>query len=689
VFALVNAAGIASMNLLVTTPVSTIQRIVEVNLLGTIYCCQAVAPALIRSGGGRIVNFSTIAVALGLAGESVYAASKAGVEGFLARVRPRDGRLQRHGERDRARTDRHGLDRQGAAREDSGDCRSAGCPRPRRLQRICGTSSACCCLRKGRMISGQVLHLGGAVKSIIDELAGKYADGREPFLIGPGGSLCFADIDQSQDLDLSAVKRGDVVALVGDFDARSIATMLRLIDRNAVVVPLTEDTEPQHPYFCEQGRRDDHDSRGSRSRGTTRLARRTHCLEELRRRGNPGLILFSSGSTGRPKAILHDLSHFLTRYRTPRPTWRTLAFLRFDHIGGINTLLHTLFNRGVLIVPSARTPEGILDEVRRFDVELLPTTPTFLRMLLLADLVSAASLPSLRVITYGTERMNPADARSPDTTPAQHRFPADLRHVRTGDSPCQVTRTDSLWIQIGGEGVETRIVDRVLQIRSPHRMLGYLNAPDPFVDGWYDTGDLADEDAGFIRIVGRSRDVINVGGLKVLPSEIERVALLHPEMVRAKAAGAENPVTGQHIEVTCQLTSRLRGRSAGAARSFRPPAASRLPAAAHPDRRGPDQSSVQTGMTLVRPAVPRSTKVSVVIPAYDAARTICRAVDSALIGLGVEDTFLSRIIEELSGRHRRLVAKYVPTDRNGPARNLLPSHGFTPADSDAWELALS
>jgi 3-oxoacyl-[acyl-carrier protein] reductase len=81
-FALINVAGIASMNLLMTTPVSTIQRIVEVNLLGTIYCCQATAPALIRNGGGRIINFSTIAVPLGLAGESVYVASKAGVEGF-------------------------------------------------------------------------------------------------------------------------------------------------------------------------------------------------------------------------------------------------------------------------------------------------------------------------------------------------------------------------------------------------------------------------------------------------------------------------------------------------------------------------------------------------------------------------------------------------------------------------------
>ena len=82
VYALVNAAGIASMNLLLTTPPQTIKRIVETNLLGTIYCSQLIAPALIRRGNGRIINFSTIAVAIGLQGESVYVASKAGVEGF-------------------------------------------------------------------------------------------------------------------------------------------------------------------------------------------------------------------------------------------------------------------------------------------------------------------------------------------------------------------------------------------------------------------------------------------------------------------------------------------------------------------------------------------------------------------------------------------------------------------------------
>ncbi len=79
---LVNAAGIASMNLALTTPPSVAQNIIHTNLLGTIYCCQQIAPLMIRSKAGVIVNFSTIAVALGLKGESIYAASKAGVEGF-------------------------------------------------------------------------------------------------------------------------------------------------------------------------------------------------------------------------------------------------------------------------------------------------------------------------------------------------------------------------------------------------------------------------------------------------------------------------------------------------------------------------------------------------------------------------------------------------------------------------------
>jgi acyl-CoA synthetase (AMP-forming)/AMP-acid ligase II len=83
-------------------------------------------------------------------------------------------------------------------------------------------------------------------------------------------------------------------------------------------------------------------------------------------------------------------------------------------------------------------------------------------------------------------------------------------------------------------------------------MLGYMNAPSPFVDGWYDTGDIVEQDGDYIKVVGRAKEVLNVGGLKILPGEVERVALLHPDVLRAKVIGVANPITGQHIEVTVQ-----------------------------------------------------------------------------------------------------------------------------------------
>jgi len=80
--AVINAAGVASMNLAVTTDEATVQKVIQTNLVGTIFCCQLFAPILLRQKSGAFINFSTIAVALALKGESVYAASKAGVEAF-------------------------------------------------------------------------------------------------------------------------------------------------------------------------------------------------------------------------------------------------------------------------------------------------------------------------------------------------------------------------------------------------------------------------------------------------------------------------------------------------------------------------------------------------------------------------------------------------------------------------------
>ena len=80
--AIINVAGVASMNMAVTTDENTVRKLINTNLLGVIFCCQLFAPILLRQKHGCFINFSTIAVPLALKGESVYAASKAGVETF-------------------------------------------------------------------------------------------------------------------------------------------------------------------------------------------------------------------------------------------------------------------------------------------------------------------------------------------------------------------------------------------------------------------------------------------------------------------------------------------------------------------------------------------------------------------------------------------------------------------------------
>jgi long-chain acyl-CoA synthetase len=387
--------------------------------------------------------------------------------------------------------------------------------------------------------------------NVLGILREKWVGVETPFLIHAGGEIYFRDIEKQEPINLSQIHPGDVVALIGDFEPLSILTLLRLIDRGVILVPLTAATRTQHQYFFEQALVDVV-IEGSE------VIRRVHgqshkMITSLRESGHSGLVLFSTGTTGRPKAILHDLTQFMRRFETPRPTLRTLSFLLFDHIGGINTLLHTLFNTGVVIAPRSRSVEDILDVLDEQNVEVLPTTPTFLRMMLMSGLVPNRVPASLKVITYGTERMDQPTleglcALLPNVDFRQTFGMSELGIVRV-----KSRNRDSLFMRIGGEGVKTRIVNGVLHIHSETRMLGYLNSLSPFdEDGWYDTKDLVEEKDGYFRIIGRISEVINVGGLKFMASEVERVALEYADVELAKAIGKPNPITGEHVELQVQ-----------------------------------------------------------------------------------------------------------------------------------------
>ncbi|MEO8679649.1 MAG: fatty acid--CoA ligase family protein, partial [Vicinamibacterales bacterium] len=253
--------------------------------------------------------------------------------------------------------------------------------------------------------------------------------------------------------------------------------------------------------------------------------------------------------------VLHDLGPLLEKFTTPRHTYRTLVFLQLDHIGGINTLFYTLANAGAVVVAPGRMPGEICEAIARHRVELLPTSPTFLKLLLLSEAHLRHDLSSLQLITYGTEPM-PAST----LTRIHAAFP-NVKLLQTyGLSELGILRSqsrgpDSLWVRVGGEGYETKVVDDRLWVRAKSAMLGYLNAPSPFdADGFFDTGDLVEVDGEWLRILGRKSEVINVAGSKVFPMEVENTLLEMDRVEDVAVRGEPSAITGQAVVAAFKLT---------------------------------------------------------------------------------------------------------------------------------------
>jgi acyl-CoA synthetase (AMP-forming)/AMP-acid ligase II len=343
---------------------------------------------------------------------------------------------------------------------------------------------------------------------------------------------------------------GNVVAIEGDYSADVVALLIALIDLGAIVVPLAAGSKTQREEF-----RDIAEAQFVVSfEGAIPHIRAEH--RDLRNplnlalaaAGDPGLVLFSSGSTGKSKAALHNFRILLDKFQVRRHSMVTLTMLMLDHIGGLNTLFYVLSNAGQVVTVSSRDPHRVCEAVQKHRVELLPTSPTFLNLLLISEAYKRFDLSSLRRITYGTEVMPPR------TLEKLHSILPAVELLQTyGLSEVGILRSksrssDSLWVRVGGEGFETRIVDGILWIRARSAMMGYLNAPSPFdAEGWFNTGDAVEVDGEFIRILGRKSELINVGGEKVYPIEIENALMEMPNVRDVAVTGIPNPLTGHAV----------------------------------------------------------------------------------------------------------------------------------------------
>ena len=345
------------------------------------------------------------------------------------------------------------------------------------------------------------------------------------------------------------IKKGKTVAVQADYNPDSVTLMLALIENANIFVPFSHSNKDikkkleiaEAEYFIKFKKFD-------YNLIETNIKVSHNLIKKLKQRNHPGIIVFSSGSTGEPKAAIHDFTNLLNKFKVERKTLRTIIFLLFDHWGGINTLLYIFSNAGLVGVPVERSPDKVCEFIEKYKIELLPTTPTFINLILMSHAYSKYNLSSLKIVSYGTEAM-------PESTLKYFHelFPKVKLKQTYGLTELGVMRTkskssNSLWLKVGGEDYKTKVIDNTLFIKAKCSILGYLNAESPFdEDGWYNTGDKVEQDGDWIKFLGRESEIINVGGQKVYPAEVESVLLEINGVKDAIVYGEKNPLIGEIV----------------------------------------------------------------------------------------------------------------------------------------------
>jgi long-chain acyl-CoA synthetase len=349
------------------------------------------------------------------------------------------------------------------------------------------------------------------------------------------------------------IQSPNVIGIESDFSLDSIALIFSLIKRNFIIAPLDAKQRDKNEekysiaeldYLVRIKDSGEHKieplSIGDKVKNAF--------YQRLYAEHQPGLVLFTSGSSGKPKAAVHDLNKLLKKFNKKRRTFVTINFLLFDHWGGLNTMFHILANGGLLVLLAERSPDYVCQLIDKYQVELLPTSPTFLNMIMISRAYQRSSLQSLKLITYGAEPMPESLLNLVNKTFPNLQLQQTYGLIELGVLSSKSENNNSLWVKIGGDGYEVRVSEGLLEIKSDSAMLGYINAPSPYTaDGWFKTGDAVEVKGDYFRILGRKSELINVGGEKVYPQEVENVILEIEEITDVMVFGDKHPLIGSIV----------------------------------------------------------------------------------------------------------------------------------------------
>jgi long-chain acyl-CoA synthetase len=382
-----------------------------------------------------------------------------------------------------------------------------------------------------------------------------------PALVWDGGALSWRDLEaraagMARRLGRTGVGAGDVVALLLPNTWGLAAALWGGLALGATVAPL-------NPLLAADERERILGHLGPKAVVDTAPAEETAETMPTAAATAPGVVLYTSGSTGQPKgAVLSHAALTVANESWAGPVMgltaadRVLAALPLAHSFGLNGALLAPLLAGVTVILQERfAPEDTLRAIARHRVTVFPGVATMFARILESPALDSADLASLRLAVSGA-------APCPWALASEWRRRTGVRIVRgygmtelfrpisylaaeTADRPDSIGRAVP--------GVELRVVDDELWIRSPAAMDGYLRAPEETgavlgTDGWFRTGDLATiSDDGYVSIVGRKRELILRGGYSVVPGEVEAALLGHPAVAEAAVIGVAHPELGEEV----------------------------------------------------------------------------------------------------------------------------------------------
>jgi acyl-CoA synthetase (AMP-forming)/AMP-acid ligase II len=292
-----------------------------------------------------------------------------------------------------------------------------------------------------------------------------------------------------------------------------------------------------------------------------------------------GLVLHTSGTTSRPKRVplrndnlAASVANIVATYAlTPEDV--SMCIMPLFHVHGlVASALATFASGGTVVAPERFSPLGFWPLMQAFRPTWFTASPTP-HQLVLARLQSdkPAGAERLRFVRSCSSALSPAQMALMEQrfgVPVLEAYGMTEASHQMASNP--LPPDPRFAGSVGrGTGVDIAIFDAAFMpagtpgevvIRGPNVMHGYENNPQAnagaFVDGWFRTGDLGTlDDAGYLRLIGRLKELINRGGEKIAPREVDEVLETHPAVKEAVAFGVPHATWGEEVAAAVVLTA--------------------------------------------------------------------------------------------------------------------------------------